>query len=132
MGFVRHIVGFIAAFLFTVLSAVAMPMMPTVSYQAVFFPLHAATAVEHTNVHFATRAPPTSVSNVAITGDATVKHGMETQWASLNFGADLYATNSGSGFGDLAKFRDELGLPPAGSGGFNLDVSIQNINGLVQ
>lgn len=76
-------------------------MASTASHDAEFFPLHVATIVEHTNVHFAARAPPTTVPKIAATGNVTVMrggafvtHGIETLWASLNFGADLYATNT--------------------------------------
>ncbi|EEE35326.1 conserved hypothetical protein [Rhodobacteraceae bacterium KLH11] len=100
MGFLRHIIGLIAALLVTALSAVAMPLAPITSHQAKFFPHHNTEIAEHTDVHFAARAPPTAVTNVAIAGDffvmhgsAFVLHGNETHVASLDFSADFVATN---------------------------------------
>lgn len=52
------------------------------------------------NLSIGARAPPLNGEHVAFTGDVTVVHGgafvthdVKTQWASLNFDADLVATN---------------------------------------
>lgn len=74
-GFLRHIIGLFIAALITALSAVAMPMMPTTSQQAEFFPHQKVIVAENTHVHFAARAPPMAVVNVAFTGAAVAEHG---------------------------------------------------------
>lgn len=135
MDFMRHIIGFITALLFSVLGVVAMPMASTASPQAEFFPYQEAFTADHTSVHFAARAPPTTLANVAVTDDVTVMHGsaivthgVEAQWASLNFGADLVAPNrtftKDNAFETIDQFRsrkggfDELGdsIPIKGDG----------------
>ena len=58
MGFLRHIIGLIVAMLFSALSAAAMPLVPTASHHVEFFPYEKAVVTEHTDVHFAARAPP--------------------------------------------------------------------------
>lgn len=100
MGFLRHIIGLVVALLFSTLGAVAMPMAPTTSHQAKFFPHQEAAAAEHTKVHFAARAPPLTGPNVAFAGAAVaeygngaVMHGYETHVVSLRFGANFVATN---------------------------------------
>jgi len=77
-----------------------MPVALSASGHVDFFPHHEAIAAEHTNVHFAARAPPMAVTDVAITGDVTVMHGgafavqgYETHVASLGFGVCFDATN---------------------------------------
>lgn len=98
---IRRTIGLIAALLLAVLSAEATPLAPTASHQAEFFPHQKAVVAEHTNAHFAARAPPMAVDNVAFTGAAvagygngTVMHGDETHVASLGFGVGLDATNT--------------------------------------
>lgn len=101
MSFLRDIIGLGIALLVTALSAVAMPMAPTASNQAQFFPLQQVATVEHTEVNFAARAPLLAVSNVAVTGGITsmqgsafALHGQETVAALFGFGGDLNAPNS--------------------------------------
>lgn len=101
MRFVLHIIGLIVALLISVLSAVAMPMAPTAPHQAEFFPHQQAAVAKHADVHFAARAPPMAVADVAITGAAVAERGNgiamrghETQVVSLGFGVGLDATNS--------------------------------------
>lgn len=72
---VRHIIGLIIVWIVTALGAAVMPMASTSSHEAEFFPYQEAFTADHTSVHFAARAPPTTVPNVAATGDVTVKHG---------------------------------------------------------
>ncbi len=78
-----------------------MPMMPTASHQAEFFPHQHAVTAEHADVHFAARAPPMALANVALAGatvaersNGIIMHGHEIHLASLGFGADFDATNS--------------------------------------
>ena len=80
-----------------------MPMMPTASHQAEFSPHQQAVIAEHTDVHFAARAPPMAAANVAFTGAAVagrgngiVMHEHEVHVTSLGFGADFIATNNGA------------------------------------
>lgn len=100
MSFLRQIVGLIASLLLSVLGAVAMPMAPTLPYQAEFFPHQQPVISEHTNVHFAARAPPSVSTNVALAGVAVAEHGNgiimhrhETHVASFGFVADFNAPN---------------------------------------
>lgn len=70
MGFLRHVIGLIVVLLLSALSAAAMPLAPTASHQVEFF-LHQESAIaEHTDVHFAVRAPPLAAQNVAFTDAA--------------------------------------------------------------
>lgn len=97
----RSIIGLFVVMLFSALGAsmaVAVPMNAT---EIPFFQAKSTLQTQPADVGFAARAPPVAVPNVAITGGVTamhggafVTHGVETQWASLNFGADLYATNT--------------------------------------
>ena len=80
-----------------------MPIAPTASNQAEFFQQPDALNSEHTDIHFAARAPPLTSTNVAFTGTAVaeqgngiIMHGLETAVASLGFGGDLDATNRGA------------------------------------
>lgn len=100
MGFLRHIIGLLAVLLFSALSAVAMPMMPTASDHAEFFPLQQTVTAEQIDVHFAARGPPLAATNVAFTGadvvgygDGIVIHGHAIHVARLSFGADFDAPN---------------------------------------
>ncbi len=100
MRFLRDFIGLIAALLFSAVSTAAMPMMPTASHQAEFFPHQHAVTAEHADVHLAARAPPLAAANVAFTGavvaehsNGIIMHGHETHVASLGFGAGLDATN---------------------------------------
>ena len=110
--FVRHIIGLVIAVLFSALSAVAMPTMPTTAHQAEFFSHQHAFIAEHGSVHFAARAPPPAATNVAFTGAAVAEHGngivvygYETHVASLGFGVVLDATNR------AATYRVEWHVP---------------------
>jgi hypothetical protein len=103
MGFLRHIIGLIIALLVTALGAVAMPVAPTAANQAEFFPHQPAAVAEHADVHFAARAPPSTVADVAVKGPAVaehgngiVMHGHETQVVGLVFGVGLDAPNRGA------------------------------------
>lgn len=100
MCFLRHIIGMIVALLFSTVSEVAMPMMPTTSHQAEFFQHQHTLTTENASVHFAARAPPIAVANVIFTGVAVAEHGngvvmygQDTYVASLSFGADFDAPN---------------------------------------
>lgn len=102
MNFLRYIIGLTIAFLITALGAVAMPMAPSSSHQAEFCPHQPASANEFADVHFAARAPPLAVANVAFTGAAVaghgngfVMHGPEIHVASFGFGVVPIATNTG-------------------------------------
>lgn len=102
MSFVRHIIASVIAVLLTAVSAAAMPMMPTASDHAEFFPLQQTVTAEHTDVHFAARGPPPAAANVAITGavvaeygNGIIMHGHEIHVVSLGFGADFDAPNKG-------------------------------------
>ncbi len=99
---VRHIIGLIAALLFSALGAAAMPLPPTVALQAEFFPQQKTATTEHTNVHFAARGPPKAASKVAFTSATVALHGNgvvmyvhETHVAILVSGVGLDATNKG-------------------------------------
>lgn len=102
MKLMRHILHSIAALLVSALSAMAMPMAPTGADQ-VDFPPHQETLVaKQTNVHFAARAPPMAVADVAITdaaaaehGNGIVMHGHKTHVASLELGVGLDAPKGG-------------------------------------
>ncbi len=100
MGFLRHIIGLVIALLVSSLSAAAMPMMPTQSDHAEFFPHQQVFVAEHIDVHFAARGPPLAATNVAFTGavvaehvNGIVMHGHETHVASLVFGFGFDAPN---------------------------------------
>lgn len=101
MGFLRHIIGLIAALLVTAFSATATPVAPAASQQVDFPPYHQAALAEHADVHFTARAPPLAVSNVEVTGGVTVMqgsafavHGQETVAALFGFGDSSFAPNS--------------------------------------
>lgn len=101
MGFLRHIIGLLAALLLSALGAVAMPMMPTASHQAELLLHQEAFVAEHTDVHFAARAPPLTAHHGAFTGAAVAERGIgfpirgcEAHVASLSFSADFDAPNS--------------------------------------
>lgn len=99
----RHIIGLVIVWVFTALSVAAMPMAPTAAYQAEFFAHQQAVVSERTNVHFAARAPPPTVADVAITGAAVavycnslIMHEHELHVASLGFVGDFDAPNTGA------------------------------------
>lgn len=139
MGFLRHIIGLVIALLFSSLSAAAMPMMPTASDHAEFFPLQQTVTAEHIDVHFAARAPPLTGPSVAFTGAAVAEygngvlmHGHETQVASLGFVASCNAPNRGFGSADeafdaISDFRSTRTITDAQGG--TGTVSITEING---
>ncbi|EBA11192.1 hypothetical protein [Roseobacter sp. CCS2] len=112
MSFLRHIIGLIAALIFSALSVAAMPMAPEATSQAELFPHQPAAVAEHADVHFAARAPPATVANVAFTGAAAaergngiVMYGHEPHVTSLGFSVGLDATNSGpDGIWDRGQF----------------------------
>ena len=100
MRFLRHIIGLIVTVLLSALSVVAIPTMPAASDHAEFFPHQQAVLVEHTDVHFAARAPPIAAINAAFTGVAVAEHGNgfvthvhEIHVVSLGSGADFIAPN---------------------------------------
>ena len=99
-----------------------MPKMPTASQQAEFFPYQQAVIAEHTNVHFAARAPPLVSANVALTGAVVVEHSigvimhaLETHVASLGFDVGLDATNTGLRGPDVASAPPDQSLHPPGT-----------------
>lgn len=152
--FVRHIIGLGVALLFSALSLMAMPMMPPASQQAEFFPRQQIAIAEHTNVHFAARAPTLTGSNVAFAGAAvaeqsngTILHGHEIHVASLGFITEFDATNRTASDDPSRATRgtpeyELLNNPPAntrvelnngttfrtGEGGFVDEVTYQPVN----
>lgn len=100
MGFLRHVIGLIVVLLLSALSAAAMPLAPTASYQVEFFSHQETAIAEHTDLHLAARAPSMAVANVVIAGAAVAEHGNgivmlghETHAASSGFRVGLNATN---------------------------------------
>lgn len=77
MGFARHIIGLVIVWVATALSGAAMPMAPTATSQAEFFPHQTAAVAMHADVHFAARAPPTTSANVAATASGAAAQGSE-------------------------------------------------------
>lgn len=102
MMFLPHLLRFLAVLLFSTLgTSIAFTMSQTAT-DLVFTQTQSAHFPQAEHIGFTARALPTTVPNVAITGDVTVihdgafvTHGAETRWASLNFGADFYAPNTG-------------------------------------
>lgn len=95
------IIQLLAITLLSVLCAVAMPSVPASSNQVDFFPHQEAFAAEHTDVHFAARAPQVTVANVVVTGasvaehgNGVIVHGHDTHMANLSFDGGFNATNS--------------------------------------
>ncbi len=108
--FLHDTIGLIVALLFSAMSALAMPMAPTAPHQTEFHPHQHAVVAEHTNVHFAARAPPKATANIGFTGVAAAGYGdgfaalgHENHVASLGFGVGLDAPNGGSGYPKLAR-----------------------------
>lgn len=96
----RHIIGFFAALLISALGTAAMPLTPSVSHQAEFFPHQEAVIAKPTSAHFAARAPPLAVLGVAFAGYLTVMrgsafglHGLETVAALFGFSGGFNAPN---------------------------------------
>lgn len=125
MTFLRCVIGLFAALLFSALSVVAMPVVPTAAHQAELFPHQETSIAEHSDLHVTARAPPLAAANVAITGasvvgygDGLIVHGHETHVASLGFDVDFDAPNrivsdeilDQADLDRFASLRNDLGL----------------------
>ena len=102
MSFLRHIIGLIAALLFSVFGTNMAFAVPMVASDITYFKAEAIHFVQSDDVDFAARAPPLAVANITVTGGVTVMrgsafalHGQETVTALFGFGGDFSATNGG-------------------------------------
>lgn len=101
MTILRYILRLFVVMLFSTLGASMAFAIPTNTSENLLYQADNTLLSEANDVGFTARAPPLAVSNIEVTGSITVMHGSafvtdgaETQWASLNFGADLVAPNN--------------------------------------
>lgn len=133
MRIFRHFLRFCVVTLFSVFGVNTAFAVPMTTSEFSFHLAKNTLLTQSQDVGFGARAPPTKVANVALTGDVTVMHGgaffthgVETRWASLNYGADLVATNNAGqltrtyadgtfSVSDWAGYPTGVPKPPAGS-----------------
>lgn len=100
MKWLTYLVRSLAFMLFTVFGANMAFAVPLVTSEIIYPQTKTTHFSQGDDVGFAARAPPMAVTNVTVTGGATVRrgsafslHGQETVAALFGFGADLNATN---------------------------------------
>lgn len=102
MKWLTYLVRSLAFMLFTVFGANMAFAVPLVTSEIIYPQTKTTHFSQGDDVGFAARAPPMAVTNVTVTGGATVRrgsafslHGQETVAALFGFDDNFFATNSG-------------------------------------